>query len=162
VAGGHLEYDPGHDDAIRASAQSAPSAEPHDLAGWWIRVGAYLIDTVILVILLLIVVSIGFAISQALGVIVLILGLVVVWLGYWTYLEGGAKGQTIGKRMVGIRVVSETGGPAGYGKAFARNLVARVIGVVPIVGLVDVLWPLWDSRKQCLHDKAGSTLVVHT
>jgi uncharacterized RDD family membrane protein YckC len=159
VSGGYLEYDSEHDDAIRASA-SAGAALRHELAGWWIRVGAYLIDVVILAIGLFVVVGIGFAISDALGLILLVVGLIVVWLGYWTYFEGGERGQTIGKRACGIRVVSEHGGPAGYGKAFARNLVARVIGLAPIVGLVDVLWPLWDSRKQCLHDKAGSTLVV--
>ena len=65
-----------------------------------------------------------------------------------------------GKKACGIRVRSESGGPCGYGRAFGRNLVARVIGLVPLVGLIDVLWPLWDDKKQCLHDKAGSTIVV--
>jgi uncharacterized RDD family membrane protein YckC len=159
MAGG-LEFDPQHDDAIRAAAsRPSPSADV-DLAGWWRRVGAYLLDVVILGIALVIVIAVAFAINRALGVLVLVVGLVVYFLGYWIWFEGGESGQTIGKRMVGIRVRDERGGPAGYGKAAARNVVARVIGLVPIVSLVDVLWPLWDGRNQCLHDKAGSTIVV--
>ena len=26
--------------------------------------------------------------------------------------------------------------------------------------ILDVLWPLWDSQKQCLHDKIASTVVL--
>ena len=76
------------------------------------------------------------------------------------YYEGGESGQTIGKRACSIRVRTDTGGRISYGQAFGRNLVARVIGSIPFVGLIDVLWPLWDSHKQCLHDKAASTIVV--
>jgi uncharacterized RDD family membrane protein YckC len=150
---------PRHDeDALRSTAGGA--APNHQLAGWWIRVGAYLIDSVILVTGLVVLLLIGALINDALIVILLIFWLIVTLVGYWTYFEGGESGQTPGKKALGIRVRNEAGGPAGYGKAFGRNLVARVIGLFPFVGLIDVLWPLWDSRKQCLHDKAGSTSVV--
>ena len=85
--------------------------------------------------------------------------LAVALIGYWMYFEGSESGQTVGKRACGIRVRTDAGGrsvTAGVG----RNLVARVIGSIPVVGLIDVLWPLWDSNKQCLHDKAASTIVV--
>jgi uncharacterized RDD family membrane protein YckC len=160
VEGSRYGFDTDADDALRDSALSVSAEASYDLAGWWIRVGAYLIDSVLLTIGLVIVVGVGFAINDALGAILAIAGIAVVLLGYWTYFEGGEEGQTLGKRAVGIRVRNEQGGPAGYGKAFARNLVARVIGLFPIVGLIDVLWPLWDERKQCLHDKAGATIVV--
>ena len=45
-----------------------------------------------------------------------------------------------------------------------RVLTFQVATSVPQVGglyyLVDVLWPLWDGKKQALHDKAASTAVV--
>jgi uncharacterized RDD family membrane protein YckC len=160
---GGLEFDEEHDDALRRAAQpSSPHHRNDHLAGWWIRVGAYLIDIVVLLIGLAIIVAIGLAIGGIVGTILIILAFAVYFLGYWVYFEGGETGQTIGKRAVGIRVVDQDGNRAGYGKAFGRNLVARVIALLPIIGLVDVLWPLWDDRKQCLHDKAGSTIVVHT
>jgi uncharacterized RDD family membrane protein YckC len=146
-------------DALRSTA--AAGATSHvELAGWWIRVAAYLIDTLILFVGLFVLLVVGAAINDALLVVLIILWVLATLIGYWTYFEGGESGQTPGKRAMGIRVRNEAGGPAGYGRAFGRNLVARVIGFFPLVGLVDVLWPLWDSRKQCLHDKAGSTIVV--
>ena len=30
----------------------------------------------------------------------------------------------------------------------------------PLYVLVDVLWPLWDAKKQALHDKVAGTAVV--
>ncbi len=160
MAGGQLEFDSGHDDVIRAVAQSGATQSSYELAGWWVRVGAYLIDGLILVVGLLIVIVAAFAINKVLGAIVAIIALFIYSLGYWTYFEGSETGQTLGKRAVGIRVRSQDGGRAGYSKAFLRNLVARVIGLFPFVGLIDVLWPLWDDKKQCLHDKAASTIVV--
>jgi uncharacterized RDD family membrane protein YckC len=146
-------------DALRSTA--VPGATTNvELAGWWVRVAAYLIDTVILFVGLGVLLLIGGAINDALLVVLLLVWVLATLVGYWTYFEGGESGQTPGKKAMGIRVRNEAGGPAGYGRAFGRNLVARVIAFFPLVGLVDVLWPLWDSRKQCLHDKAGSTIVV--
>jgi uncharacterized RDD family membrane protein YckC len=136
------------------------AAPTYDYAGWWVRVGAYLIDALLLFVGLVIVALIGGAISSTLGVILVIVWLAVYILGYWVYYEGSESGQTLGKRAVGIRVRDAGGGRASYGQAFGRNIVARVIGFIPLVGLIDVLWPLWDDRKQCLHDKAASTIVV--
>lgn len=130
-------------------------------AGWWTRVGAYILDLVVLGIILFVFALVGYAIGRSAGlVLMLLLWLVFAWLGYWILLEGGERGQTVGKRVFGIAVRATEGGRAGYGRAFGRNLIARVIGVFPFVGLVDHLWPVWDARKQCLHDKAASTLVV--
>jgi uncharacterized RDD family membrane protein YckC len=146
-------------DALRSTAVAGATSTV-DLAGWWVRVAAYLIDTLVLVIGLAVLLAIGAAINSGLLVVLIIVWVLASLVGYWTYFEGGESGQTPGKKVMGIRVRSETGGPAGYGRAFGRNLVARVIGVFPLVGLVDVLWPLWDSRKQCLHDKVASTIVA--
>ena len=156
---GSWGFDSDAEDALRASAIAGSPAASYELASWARRVGGYLVDVIVLM-LALIVVGIGFAISDALGVILVVLWVGAFFLGYWVLLEGGESGQTFGKRAVGIRVRAESGGRAGYGKALMRNLVARVIGLFPFVGLIDVLWPLWDDKNQCLHDKAASTIVV--
>ena len=93
-----------------------------------------------------------------------LIGLAVTW-SYYTFLEGGRSGQTIGKKALSIRVVrQETGGPIGYGRALGRNAVRGLPGYIPILGLfwvlIDNLWMLWDREKQTLHDKATKTLVV--
>ena len=53
-------------------------------------------------------------------------------------------------------------GSVGYGKAFLRSLVALLLGYTVIVGILDVLWPLWDKKNQTLHDKAVGTVVLRT
>jgi uncharacterized RDD family membrane protein YckC len=64
----------------------------------------------------------------------------------------------------------ERPGPLSWGTVLLRWVtqnIAGVFAVVPVVGtlasvypLLDALWPLWDSRKQALHDKAARTNVV--
>ena len=68
----------------------------------------------------------------------------------------GKTGQTIGKRMMKVKVLDQTGQPIGFWKAFARELVKNVIGNVCFLLW---LWPLWDQEKQGLYDKLFSTHV---
>jgi len=147
-------------DALRMTSRTGPSGPRYELAGWWSRVGAYLIDVIILVFGLVVLALIGGAIGKGVAIVFILFGIAAMLLGYWAYFEGSESGQTIGKRAVGIRVRDENGGRASYGQALGRNIVGRVIGAFPIIGLIDVLWPLWDKQKQCLHDKAASTIVV--
>jgi uncharacterized RDD family membrane protein YckC len=37
-----------------------------------------------------------------------------------------------------------------------------VPGLGGVFGLVDALWCLWDSNRQCIHDKPANTVVVNT
>jgi uncharacterized RDD family membrane protein YckC len=81
-------------------------------------------------------------------------------------------GQTVGKRLMRVRVVRVAdGGPIGTGEARRRWLAqdgVALLGVVPFVGSLvgmynwlDSLWLLWDKpHRQCLHDKFGKTAVV--
>jgi uncharacterized RDD family membrane protein YckC len=84
------------------------------------------------------------------------LGLLIT-IGYFTYFQG-STGQTPGNAALSIRVVDkETGRPIGYGRAFVRWLVSIVSALVFFLGY---LWMLWDSQKQCWHDKAANDVVV--
>jgi uncharacterized RDD family membrane protein YckC len=77
---------------------------------------------------------------------------------------------TLGMRLLRIRIARETDlGPVGVGRAAGRSVV--VLGaysalqlvlrfVAGLVILVDLLWPLWDSRNQTLHDKVARTVVL--
>ncbi len=80
-------------------------------------------------------------------------------------------GATPGKLALGLRVrLREQPGPMSWGTVLLRWVgqnVASLVGVVPVLGsiatiypLLDCLWPLWDSRKQALHDKIAKTNVV--
>jgi uncharacterized RDD family membrane protein YckC len=80
-----------------------------------------------------------------------------VGIGYAGYLEG-ISGQTVGKRVLGIRVVDlATGGPIGFSRAVLRYF-ARILST--IVLLLGYFWMLWDSEKQTWHDKIAGSVVV--
>jgi uncharacterized RDD family membrane protein YckC len=84
----------------------------------------------------------------------------VLQVGYYTYLEGAAAGQTLGKRLLRIRVIDfRTGGPLGHGTAALRWL-CRFLSAIPC-GL-GYFWMLWDKEKQTWHDKLTNTVVVPT
>ncbi len=78
-------------------------------------------------------------------------------------------GQTVGDRVVGTRKVLAGRLVPGFGPAFLRWLIPAMLSaaqVIPVVGVIalmgwilDYLWPLWDQRRQALHDKAAKTYV---
>ncbi len=122
-------------------------------AGFWRRFAAVLIDSIILAIVQGILTA---ALSDSVAV-AYILSTLIGW-GYYTYFEGGPRGQTVGKMALSIRVIDlATGSPIGYGRGFIRQLVKIVSGAVILLGY---LWMLWDREKQTWHDKAAGSVVV--
>jgi uncharacterized RDD family membrane protein YckC len=92
-----------------------------------------------------------------------ILGL--VWYGtstillptlYYTLTEG-AYGQTLGKALFGIVVVSADGRPIGYGRAFAR-LLTLPYALLP--GGLGLLWAAFPPAKRAWHDYISATRVI--
>jgi uncharacterized RDD family membrane protein YckC len=70
------------------------------------------------------------------------------------------NGQSIGKKICGIKVVRRDGTPVTFARLFwLRNFVTWIISLVPLLGLVDSLFIFGESR-QCLHDKIADTIVV--
>jgi uncharacterized RDD family membrane protein YckC len=139
--------DPFGSDAVHVSGPSGPRA------GFWIRFVASFIDGLILGVPFLVIdVAIGPAVAYA----VYIIGAI----AYFTMMEGGPTGQTIGKRAVGIRVIDfGGGGPIGYGRA-AMRLFGRIIS--ELIFFLGYLWMLWDKEKQTWHDKIANAVVVPT
>ena len=84
-------------------------------------------------------------------------------LAYSAVLEGGQGGATVGKMALRIRVRdATTGGPIGMGRALLRRGVYTVLFYALVIpGVINVLSPLWDARKQAWHDKAANSVVVN-
>ena len=81
-------------------------------------------------------------------------------LAYYTYFEGSASGQTVGKRALDIRVIDfRSGAPIGHGRAFIR-WISRILSTIPC--LLGYFWMLWDAEKQTWHDKLATSVVVPT
>ena len=95
------------------------------------------------------------------------IGIALLGLAVFTYLNIRfvlANGQTVGKRMLGIKVLRSDGSKASLGRLFwLRNAITGALGLVPIiniiVGLVDALM-IFGERRQCLHDRIADTIVV--
>lgn len=69
------------------------------------------------------------------------------------------RGQTLGKRMVGLRVISQNGGEVSLPSAVLRTLL-MVADAFPVLLLVDVVLLFLSSRCQRLGDMVAGTLVV--
>lgn len=83
--------------------------------------------------------------------------LLALGVGYYILCEA-ATGATLGKRLVGIRVVGEDGAPVTFGAAVVRNLL-RVIDAL-FFYLVGFLFAATSARGQRLGDRAAGTVVV--
>lgn len=143
-------YQPGGESATAAPASSKASGPR---AGFGRRLGAYLIDSILLGV-----VFIPLSIALPQGVYFAIA--LPLAIAYFALLEGGPKGQTVGKMALGIRVIDLTrGGPIGYGRGIVRYVGRLVSGIVLLLGY---LWMLWDKEKQTWHDKMATSVVVPT
>jgi uncharacterized RDD family membrane protein YckC len=157
--------------------------EGKPLASWGSRVGAQLIDWLVLlipaVILFIVVVagavgisgdedaSTAAAIGAVILYVVLISAVVLLYAPLLMMRQGERNGQTLGKQMLGIRVVRNNGQTMGFGWAALREVVVKGLAVgiassiIPLLPwLLDVLWPLWDDQNRALHDFAVQTHVI--
>lgn len=76
---------------------------------------------------------------------------------YYTWFHG-TTGQTLGKKMFGIRVLKEDGSPAGLGTAFLRWVGYLIAGIPFFLGF---LWVIIDRKRQGWHDKIAGTIVIN-
>jgi uncharacterized RDD family membrane protein YckC len=165
------------------SAAPGTLAGRHVLAGWWSRVGAALIDGVIVGIggaVLLIAItapfSIGFFADDDVGVVSIIVGFLfatlcvsIIALLYAPAMMARTNGQTLGRMVLGIRVVRAKGQPMTFGFAMLREVAVKALlfGIASsftfgLASLLDVLWPLWDEENRALHDFIVDTRVIKT
>jgi uncharacterized RDD family membrane protein YckC len=116
-------------------------------AGFWMRVGAYLLDIVILAIPLTIL-----AFIPILGIVLNIVG---IWL-YFALQESSERQATIGKRALNIYVTDLQGRRISFGQATGRYFSKIISGLILGIGY---LMAGFTEKKQGLHDMIASTLV---
>ncbi len=144
----------------------------YQYAGFWFRVMANIIDSIISVVIACIIAFLaGITLylsmsitsssmeeikiaSKFLGYLSGILG---PWL-YYTLLESSAWQATLGKKMLGMKVIDMDGNRISFGKANARYWSKIISAVILYIGFIMVAF---TERKQGLHDKIAGTLVVN-
>ena len=83
---------------------------------------------------------------------------ILVELAYFTYFHATSAGQSIGNKILGIRVLdADTGRALPYARAFVRALMSNLSALPCFLGF---FWMLWDRRKQTWNDMVANSLVV--
>ncbi len=139
--------------------------------GFWIRLVAFILDTVIVIsaavglaLLLGSVIEVLLGPEAAFGFIILaMLGFIIASLLYKPLMEGSDYQGTLGKHILGMKVVDARGGKIKMSTSFIRTLVYLVQTSIP--GLNSISWLAFvmigfTERKQGLHDLAADTFVV--
>lgn len=153
---------------------------PMTYAGFWRRLGAYLIDGIVVGIIMKISTSVMMiplsryfssiymsnnpqqleGMAPSLMIILVTSMLVGMSLqALYFILMWGYKGATLGKMALKIKIVTTGGSDISYGSAFLRYIGTIISGIPLCLGY---LWMLWDDKKQTWHDKIASTCVIRT
>ena len=144
---------------------AATGPPPEAVAGFWARLAAAFLDWILIGV-------VAAAIGNLFGVeapsTVSAYGdvsyqpapgpFILVELVYFTWFHATSAGQSIGNRILGIRVLDEhTGRSLPYARAFVRALRSALSALVFFLGY---LWMLWEPRKRTWHDMVAESLVV--
>jgi uncharacterized RDD family membrane protein YckC len=131
-------------------------------AGFWLRVGAFIIDMIIILgpMMALVILVEAYAPEVGNNPYVEPLGAVVGHCTAWLYFalqESSRRQATIGKRMFGLKVTDVNGEPIRFGRATGRHFAKYLSGLPLYVGY---LMAGWTRQKQGLHDVISGCLVL--
>ena len=142
-------------------------------AGWWRRfVACGILDALILGAIELVIVLVlrglpalifGLIdqnltwIGGLIGGVLAVAGVIVAYILY-VILPTGKTGQTLGKKIMGIKVVDKDGNPPGIGKAFLRELIGKFLSCI-IFDLGFIL-AAFDNQRRAWHDRIAGTYVI--
>lgn len=145
------------------------------LAGIGSRFLALAIDSLLQVIAVVVLVIIGAVISasysgtaaaadrffsQTIGAFVLVLVPFCLYWGYFAFFEILWQGRTPGKRIVGIRVIHQSGRPMTAIECIGRNLI-RGIDIIPGMYAVGLICMMCNQQNRRVGDFVAGTIVVH-
>ncbi|WP_018949585.1 RDD family protein [Thioalkalivibrio sp. ALMg11] len=149
-----------------AGAHDGPPEARSAYGGFWVRVGAYLLDAVII--------GVPQIVAQALispetlaargpddpvppgEAAWFLVNVVVAWL-YWAGMHSSQYQATLGKMVFGLRVVDFQGERISFLRATGRHFATILSGLILMIGYIMVAF---TKRRQALHDLIAQTLVV--
>jgi uncharacterized RDD family membrane protein YckC len=150
-------------DATRAVSRETAPAGVYEPAGFALRFGALLFDLLVTMIAWM---AFTFVLSYLSKKSVvssnsMLASVYIVALGLFALnfvLLAGRTGQSLGKRILGIRIVRENGLPFGVGAAVTRHVAGYLLSAIG--AFLGFAWILWDRKQQGWHDKLARTIVV--
>ncbi len=128
------------------------------------RIGAFVLDVIFAVVILLILsilltfatVALGTTVPLQVAIFLISFAMFI----YFPICEILMRGQTLGMKIVGLRVVMDDGTPETIPAAIYRGLLIFA-DIMPGFGLVGLIAMFTNSKSQRLGDLAAGTIVVH-
>ena len=136
--------------------------------GFWSRFIAALIDAIVVGVFVFIGMILSFVlgiviggVSEDAGTLIFVLSYgvtTILSILYYPYMEASESQATIGKQMLGMKVVDLDGNRITFMKAFIRSPIGKFLsGIILYLGFLIIGF---HSRKQGLHDMIAGTYVV--
>lgn len=132
--------------------------------GFWIRVGAYFIDFVVMLIpnmlLSFLIRSMNPADNEIEQAVIEAMSFIlsqIVWWVYYAVLHSSKWQASVGKMAVGLKVVDEKGNRISFGRATGRYFALYLSTLILGIGCMMVGW---TKKKQGLHDIIAGTYVI--
>ena len=136
-------------------ATAATAAVSGAKAGFWIRFAAIFVDGILVGIITSAIGAILNLNPTGRGGLQTLLGL-----GYYVYFwsnSGPWPGQTVGNKILNIRVIRTDGSNLTISQALVRYIGLFISVLCLFIG---VIWAAFDPNKQGWHDKIAGTYVV--
>jgi uncharacterized RDD family membrane protein YckC len=181
-APGQWAQPPAYPAQLKAPPDEHPAELPWQLSGWWSRVGAQLLDVLVVWVPAAIVLTVLAVLADAADngsgtettlLVAVIVATFLAFAAHFFYApllmkrRGKRNGQTWGKQACGIRVIRADGKPMRFSDAALRQIIYKSFGgivastFVPLFPwILNYLWPTWDEQHRALHDLAADTRVV--
>ncbi|MDD2440457.1 MAG: RDD family protein [Methanosarcinaceae archaeon] len=131
-------------------------SKPLNYAGFWIRLGARLIDGIITYVLFMALTELFPRLAQQGSSIEITYGPLVVGILYYTVLESSSMQASVGKQVFKLKVIDEAGKQLSMPKALLRT-ITKEIGLMFLIGGLMVGF---TDKKRGLHDVVAKTFVV--
>ena len=154
------------------AGSEAASPEPPEYAGFWLRVWAGAIDVCIEAIgallfsllvyyAILLVIDPSYGLTHATaayvsGIAAIAFLTIEAWL-YCAFTESSSHRATLGKRIVGLQVVTASGDKLSFGQATVRHFMKFLSLFTAAVGF---MMAGWTKRRQALHDMPSDCVVI--
>lgn len=150
---------------------AAPQPRPVEYAGFWLRVWAGSIDLLLEAIAALLLIAVmdvamriispHFGLSPitaryVTGIAFIFVLAVGAWL-YCAFAESSSWRATVGKRIIGLQVVTSSGGQLSFGQATVRHFMKFLSLFTAAVGF---MMAGWTKRRQALHDMPSDSIVI--
>lgn len=151
-----------HDEIQLDHLHHVRQAIPIRFAGFWMRFWAYLLDLVVIGSIERILIKpifrfLDISLYEQNMFAPIAIASAIIFYGYFVFMTKGF-GQTLGKMVFGLKVVTLDGAPLSWGTILFREWIGRFISVTILIGYVIVAFL---PKKQGIHDLFVDTTVIH-